>query len=72
MVLAGFTAAASLGMMAGTSLVGLVPAAALRRAFAAFLVLVGTSILFQNRHVIVPTAPVAAPERAPAVIGAHR
>jgi uncharacterized protein len=71
-VMAGFTTAASLGMVAGTSLVGLVPAAALRRAFAVFLVLVGTSILFQNRHVLVPTAPAAAPERAPAVTGASR
>lgn len=71
-VMAGFAAAASIGMAAGTSLVGLVPAAALRRAFAVFLVLVGTSILFQNRHVLVPTAPAAAPERAPAVTGASR
>jgi uncharacterized protein len=71
-VMAGFTAAASVGMAAGTSLVGVVPAAALRRAFAAFLVLVGTSILIQNRHVLVPTAPAAAPERAPAVTGAPR
>ena len=71
-VMAGFIVAASIGMAAGTSLVGLVPAAALRRAFAAFLVLVGTSILFQNRHVLVPTGSAAAPERAPAVTGAPR
>ena len=71
-VMAGFIAAASIGMAAGTSLVGVVPAAALRRTFAVVLVVVGTSILFQNRHVLVPNAPAVAPERPPTVTGAHR
>ena len=71
-VLAGFIAAASIGMVAGTFLVGRVPAAALRRAFAVCLILVGTSILIHNRHVLVSAAPAAAPERAPAVTGAPR
>jgi uncharacterized protein len=71
-VMAGFVAAALIGMAAGTSLVGLVPAAALRRAFAVVLVVVGTSILFQNRHVFVPNAPAVAPERAPAITGVPR
>jgi uncharacterized membrane protein YfcA len=65
-VMAGFIVAASVGMVAGTSLAGLVPAAALRRAFAAFLLLVGASMLVQNRHALVPAAPAAAPERGAA------
>lgn len=50
--LAGFTAVASGGILAGTYLVRYVPQAALKRAFAVSLLLIGTWVLYQNGHVV--------------------
>ena len=49
--LAGFTMVAILGIGIGTSLVRYVSAAALKRAFAVFLVVMGVFILYRNRAV---------------------
>jgi uncharacterized protein len=49
-----FTAIAVVGIMGGTYLVQYVPQAALKRAFAVFLVLMGGFILYQNRAVLIP------------------
>lgn len=51
---AGFTAMAVGGIVAGTRLARHVPQEALKRAFAVFLVVMGTFILYQNRSVIRP------------------
>lgn len=48
----GFTAVAVAGILAGTYLVRFVPQAALQRAFAVFLVIIGTAILYQSRDVL--------------------
>lgn len=50
--LAAFTGIAVGGILVGTHLVQHVPAAALRRGFAVFLVIVGAYILYQNRAVL--------------------
>lgn len=50
--LAGFTAAALAGILAGTHLVRYVSADALRRAFAVFLLVMGGLVFYQNRHVL--------------------
>jgi hypothetical protein len=47
--LAGFTGVAVAGALVGTALVQVVPAATLRRGFAAFLIVVGTFVLVMNR-----------------------
>lgn len=52
----GFTAVALAGILVGTYLVRFVPQAALKRAFAVFLVIMGVAILYQNRHVLRPAA----------------
>jgi uncharacterized membrane protein YfcA len=49
-----FTAVAVGGILLGTYLVRFVPQAALQRAFAVFLVVMGTFILYQNRGVLLP------------------
>jgi uncharacterized membrane protein YfcA len=54
-----FTAIAVSGILAGTWLVRFVPQAALQRAFAVFLVVMGSFILYQNRSVFLP-GPAAA------------
>lgn len=54
-----FTAVAVLGILLGTHLVRYVSQAELRRAFAAFLVVMGVFILYRNRNVLRP-APVQA------------
>jgi uncharacterized membrane protein YfcA len=59
-----FTAVAIGGIVVGTHLAGRVPQAALRRAFAVFLVVMGTFILFQNRGVLLPGADDAPPAAA--------
>lgn len=51
-----FTAVAISGILLGTYLVRFVPQNALQRAFAVFLVVMGTFILYQNRGVIIPSA----------------
>ena len=50
-LLAQFTALAMAGILLGTWLARFVPASALKRAFAAFLVVMGAFILFKNRAV---------------------
>lgn len=49
-----FTLLATVGIITGTYLVKYVPQAALKRSFAAFLVVMGALILWQNRGVMVP------------------
>ncbi|HEU4557996.1 MAG TPA: sulfite exporter TauE/SafE family protein, partial [Longimicrobium sp.] len=65
-VLAAFAAAAAGGILVGTRLSRLVPQAALQRAFAVFLVVMGTFILYQNRGVILPH-----PSGPPATAAGH-
>jgi uncharacterized membrane protein YfcA len=62
--LALFTAVAVAGILAGTRLVRHVPQQALQRAFAVFLLVMGSFILFQNRAVFIPRAADAAPVQA--------
>lgn len=50
--MAAFTAIAMAGTLAGASLARVVPARALKRAFAVLLLLVGTFMLYQNRHTL--------------------
>lgn len=52
--MAAFTAVAVVGILGGTYLARFVPQAALKRAFAVFLVIMGLAILFQNRDVLRP------------------
>lgn len=52
--MAVFTAVAVGGILLGTYLVRFVPQATLQRAFAVFLVVMGTFILYQNRGVLMP------------------
>lgn len=54
---AGFTAVAVLGIVAGTRLVHYLAPATLKRAFAAFLLVVGAAILYQNRAAFSPATP---------------
>jgi uncharacterized protein len=68
-----FTAVAVVGILGGTYLVQYVSQAALKRAFAVFLVLMGGFILYQNRAVLIPhgtaearTSPGAAGHALPA------
>jgi uncharacterized protein len=64
--MAAFTAVAMAGILAGTYLVQFVSQGALKRAFAVFLVVMGTFILYQNRTVLLGSAGEAGVER-PAV-----
>lgn len=50
--MAGFTAVAVIGILAGTWLVRFVPQHTLKRAFAVFLLVMGAFILYQNRAVL--------------------
>ena len=50
----GFTACAVAGILAGSRLAGRVPARTLRRAFAIFLLLMGSFMLYRNRAVFLP------------------
>ncbi len=52
--MARFTAVAVVGILLGTHLVRYVSQSALKRAFAVFLVVMGSFILYQNRGVLVP------------------
>lgn len=57
--LAGFTSVAIAGILGGTYLVRFVSQLQLKRAFAIFLICIGTFILYQNRHALLPgDAPV--------------
>lgn len=64
--MAGFTAVAVVGILAGTYLVRFVSQAALKRTFAVFLVVMGTFILYQNRQVILPGA-----DATPSAVAGH-
>jgi uncharacterized membrane protein YfcA len=66
--MAVFTAVASVGIVAGTHLVRYVPQHALQRAFAVFLVVMGSFILYENRGVVLHRTTSAA---APVVTAAH-
>ena len=48
--MSGFTAVAIAGILGGTALVRFVPQRALKQAFAVFLLVMGTFILYKNRH----------------------
>jgi len=54
-----FTAVAVVGILGGTYLVQFVSQAALKRAFAVFLLVMGGFILYQNRAVLIPAAEAA-------------
>ena len=64
-MVAAFTAVAVAGILAGTWLVWFVPQAALERAFAMFLRVMGAVMLRQNRDAL-PTRPTSAAPTAPA------
>lgn len=66
----GFTAVALLGLAAGTALSRHVPARALQRVFAVFLLVMGTLILFENRGALAP--PTMAAEPVPGAPGVQR
>lgn len=55
--LAGFTAIAVLGALAGAMLVSRVPQATLKRIFAIFLLAVGTFVLYENRSAFQRVSP---------------
>lgn len=57
---AGFTAVAAAGILAGTYLVRYVSPSALKRGFAVFLLLMGAFILYKNRASLRPPAAVGA------------
>ena len=59
--LAGFTATAVAGALAGTVLASRVPQATLKRVFAVFLLAMGGFVLFKNRSAFRPTAVASAP-----------
>jgi uncharacterized protein len=59
--LAGFTAVAVAGMLIGTTLSRRVPQAALRRAFAVFLIATGSFVLYSNRATFTRAGASAAP-----------
>ena len=62
--MAVFTTVACGGILVGTHLVKFVPQAALQRAFAIFLVVMGTFILYQNRGVLLPDPDEGTPAAA--------
>lgn len=65
--LAGFTAVAVIGALAGTALVARVPQTALKRGFAVFLLVMGGFVLYQNRDAFTGVAGTASPRpNAPA------
>lgn len=57
MFMFAFTACAVLGILAGSRLAGRIPAPSLRRAFAIFLLLMGSFMLYRNRAVLLPHPP---------------
>jgi uncharacterized membrane protein YfcA len=59
--LARFTAVAAAGALGGTLLVNRVPQAALKRAFAFFLLVMGGFVLYSNREAFRATAAIASP-----------
>jgi uncharacterized protein len=68
--IAAFSAVSIVGITVGAHLVRYVPQHALRRAFGVFLLLVGSSILYANRNVLIPSharTPVEPPAGVEAV-----
>ena len=59
LVVAGFTATAAIGAVAGVALGARSSPATLRRAFAVFLIVMGIVVLYQNRSAFRPTASLA-------------
>lgn len=59
-----FTAVAIAGILVGTHLVRFVSQQALKRAFAALLLIIGSLILYQNRGVFAPPSPSGEPDHA--------
>jgi uncharacterized membrane protein YfcA len=64
--LAVFTAVAIAGILVGIYLVRFVSGAALKRGFAAFLLVIGALMLYQNRNVFTHAAPATAATRSAA------
>ncbi|HUQ45314.1 MAG TPA: sulfite exporter TauE/SafE family protein [Gemmatimonadaceae bacterium] len=64
--MAAFTAIAAMGILAGTYLVRFVSQRALKRAFAAFLLLMGAFILYKNRDALRPSGVAPAAGTVPA------
>lgn len=65
--MAGFTAVAVVGILAGTYLVRFIAPGALKQAFAVFLIVMGSFVLYRNRAVFLSPAdprPTAAHDRA--------
>lgn len=62
--LAGFSAVAVVGILAGTRLVKYIPQQALKRGFAVFLVVMGTVILYKNSDALLGTEDASAAEAA--------
>lgn len=70
LVMAAFAALAAAAAVGGSWLVPFIPQHALRQSFAAFLVVMGTLILYENRAVLLPgQLPAATP--AAAVTSGH-
>ena len=63
--LAGFTAVAVVGGLAGTALTRIVPQGALKRGFAALLVTVGAFVLYTNRGALGGAGPAASRDARP-------
>ena len=66
--LAGFTAAAVAGALAGTALVARVPQAVLKRAFAVFLLAMGGFVLYKNRDAFRTVAASPSPTSSSAAV----
>ena len=64
-----FTVVAMAGILAGIRLVRFIPQNALQRAFAVFLLVMGSFILYQNRGALLPGP--TSPQAAVSVQGAH-
>ena len=65
--MAGFTAVAVAGIIAGTYLVRFVSQRALKQAFAVFLIVMGTFVLYRNRAVFMPIPDAARQPKSTAV-----
>lgn len=68
--MAAFTAVAVVGIVIGTAVVRRIPQRALQRAFAVFLMVMGTWLLYQNRSVVLPGGELPVEEPAVEAIGA--
>jgi uncharacterized protein len=71
MFMGAFAAVATAGAVGGSHVIRFVPQHALRRSFAALLVVMGTLILYQNRAALMPGHATASAPAPSAVLGAH-